>query len=117
VEVEKRDIAYGHSEQVFINIYAIAKSFLWHQVRKMVAAVVSVGEGNLSLTELQTIIDAKDPEKCPPLAPAQGLYFLEAKYDPYTIQNASTTKFTKKQNLEETKEEEQEERAKKKQKI
>jgi len=85
VEIEKRDFSYGVAEQVFINIYAKAKSFLWHQVRKMVGAIVEVGSGALSLTQLKSIIDAKDPNKCPPMAPAHGLYFLEAEYEPYEV--------------------------------
>jgi len=78
---------------VFINIYARAKSFLWHQVRKLVAAIVQVGSGDLSLTELKTIIEAKDPAQCPSMAPAHGLYFLEAHYDEHPVTHKSDTKF------------------------
>jgi len=78
---------------VFINIYARAKSFLWHQVRKLVAAIVQVGSGDLSLPELKIMIEAKDPSKCPMMAPAHGLYFLEANYDEHPITDNSETKF------------------------
>jgi len=100
VEVEKRDSSYGSTDQVFINIYAKAKSFLWHQVRKLVAAIVEVGTGNISLEDLQKILDAKDPQKSPAMAPAHGLYFLGAQYPQYEVMDKSNEKTFKQKNLE-----------------
>jgi len=84
VEVEDRGFSYG-SDQKFINICVSAKSFLWHQVRKITAVLVDVGKGTLEITDIAKLFSIKNPDKSPPMAPALGLYLLSVKYPPYNI--------------------------------
>lgn len=59
------------------------------QVRKIVGALLAVGRGSITVERLQEIIDAKDVSIAPPMAPACGLYFHEAEYEPYKITDSS----------------------------
>ena len=52
----------------------IAKSFLPHQVRNTVGALIRVGLGKISIDNFQTIMEAKKPGLAGPTVPAQGLY-------------------------------------------
>lgn len=50
-----------------------------------------MGRGSITIERLKEIIASLDPALAPPLAPACGLYFLEAEYEPYKIFDSSTT--------------------------
>ncbi|MEM8876462.1 MAG: tRNA pseudouridine(38-40) synthase TruA [Pseudomonadota bacterium] len=63
-----------------IVIHAAARSFLHHQVRSMAGALKWVGEGRWSADDLREALEAKDRAACPPVAPPDGLYFMEAIY-------------------------------------
>lgn len=57
-----------------------ARSFLYNQVRLLVAALVEVGAGRMSLEQLAALRDARDRTKAPILAPAHGLYLASVEY-------------------------------------
>ena len=57
-----------------------ARSFLHRQVRSMTGTLAEVGAGRWTAAEVQTALDAKDRKACGPVAPAGGLYLVEAIY-------------------------------------
>eukprot|EP00941_MAST-03F_sp_MAST-3F-sp1_P002443 g2443.t1 len=57
-----------------IQVYTRAPSFMYHQVRNMVGALQQVGCWKISIEELSEIIEAKERQKAPAMAPACGLY-------------------------------------------
>jgi tRNA pseudouridine38-40 synthase len=63
-----------------IIIAASAKSFLHHQVRSLVGALVEVGKNKLTPAQLKGILDAQNRKCCPPPAPAYGLYLAKVDY-------------------------------------
>jgi tRNA pseudouridine38-40 synthase len=58
-----------------------APSFLYHQVRLMVAALVGVGRGDLTPEDVLVLLAKKDSKLVPPMAPAHGLYLARVHYD------------------------------------
>lgn len=64
----------------YIDVTACARSFLHHQVRSMVGALKAVGEGKWDAQDLQTALEARDRAACPPVAPPDGLYFMQVDY-------------------------------------
>jgi len=63
-----------------ILVYASARSFLHHQVRSMVGALVFVGEGKWSAADLAATLAARDRRACAPVAPPEGLYLVKVDY-------------------------------------
>ncbi len=63
-----------------IIIKTSARSFLHNQVRIMVGALKTVGEGKWSVSDLRDALDAKDRSKSAITAPAHGLYFMKVEY-------------------------------------
>ena len=59
-----------------------ADSFLQHQVRRMVGAVVEVARGRVTLEDFAQQLDAATPGSMGPTAPACGLSLTEVEYDP-----------------------------------
>jgi len=86
---EKPDLPFGPCEQIFINIHAVAKAFLHHQVRKMVATIVAVGLGKMTIEKLKEIMEAKDPNRGPKMAPAVGLYFNKPTWVDHVVLDSS----------------------------
>jgi tRNA pseudouridine38-40 synthase len=62
------------------SIVAQARSFLHRQVRSMVGALVKVGMGQLSPSDLEAALQARDRSACPPIAPPHGLYLDYVAY-------------------------------------
>ena len=60
----------------------IADGFLHHMVRNIVAALVGVGRGHLSVSDLAKLLASKNRQMAPPTFSAKGLYFLGAHYPP-----------------------------------
>lgn len=56
------------------------KSFLYHQVRNLAAALVDVGMGKLSIEKLQRMFEARRVFSSLKTAPACGLYLKEVYY-------------------------------------
>ncbi|HWI85121.1 MAG TPA: tRNA pseudouridine(38-40) synthase TruA [Sphingomonas sp.] len=61
-------------------IEAAARSFLHHQVRSMVGCLALVGQGQWSTADLKAALDATDRASLGLNAPADGLYFIGARY-------------------------------------
>jgi tRNA pseudouridine38-40 synthase len=65
-----------------ITVTVEANSFLKRMVRNMVAMLVDVGKGSISLDQVDSILLAKDRAKNPcGTAPAQGLFLVDVHYD------------------------------------
>jgi tRNA pseudouridine38-40 synthase len=63
-----------------IEITASSRSFLHNQVRSMVGSLKLVGEGKWRRTDLENARDALDRTACGPVAPACGLFLVNAEY-------------------------------------
>ncbi|KAA8545467.1 hypothetical protein F0562_020251 [Nyssa sinensis] len=62
-------------------VTARARSFLYHQVRLLVGVLKSVGTGDLTIPDVERILNAKTVTAASPMAPACGLYLGNVKYD------------------------------------
>ena len=58
----------------------LANSFLPHQVRNTIGALIRVGLGKSSGDEFYSIMEAKKPGLAGPTAPAGGLYLMQVNY-------------------------------------
>ncbi len=58
----------------------VANSFLPHQVRNTVGALIRVGLGKMTVDEFHRIIEAKKPGLARPTAPARGLCLMRINY-------------------------------------
>jgi len=64
-----------------VHVTARARSFLHHQVRNMVGSLALVGAGKWTAADLRAALAARDRAAAGPTAPAQGLYFVAARYE------------------------------------
>ncbi|CAA7022761.1 unnamed protein product [Microthlaspi erraticum] len=62
-------------------VTARARAFLYHQVRLLVGALKCVGTGELTVPEVERILEAKTVTAAKPMAPAAGLYLGHVKYE------------------------------------
>ena len=76
-EVKKKE------EMAIFNM--MANSFLPHQVRNTVGAIIRVGLGKMSIDEFYSIIKARRPGLAGPTAPACGLCLMQVNY-PYPFE-------------------------------
>lgn len=60
---------------------AAASSFLPHQVRRFVGALVEVGRGKLSVADFERLLQGP-PASSGPVAPAHGLCLMRVDYEP-----------------------------------
>ncbi|MFC2056374.1 tRNA pseudouridine(38-40) synthase TruA [Chloroflexota bacterium] len=58
----------------------VAHSFLMHQVRNTVGALIRVGQGKISSEEFYSILEAKRRGLAWPTAPARGLCLMQVSY-------------------------------------
>nr|WP_305889107.1 tRNA pseudouridine(38-40) synthase TruA [Parvularcula maris] len=63
-----------------IDLHLRAPSFLHNQVRSIAGSLERVGIGRWSVGDFRGALKAKDRTRCGPVAPAHGLYFVEAVY-------------------------------------
>ena len=63
-----------------ITIVIKGKSFLYHQVRNIVACLVEVGQGRLKPKDVKEILEKKDRGSAPGMAPAQGLFLVDVEH-------------------------------------
>ena len=66
-------------------ITAVAPSFLYRQVRCLVAALVAVGLGRLPAGAMGELLAGRDAGCCPAAAPAHGLYLADVVYGPEAL--------------------------------
>ncbi len=58
----------------------VANSFLPHQVRNTVGALIQVGLGKMSVDQFHGIMEARQPGLAAPTAPACGLFLMRVNY-------------------------------------
>jgi tRNA pseudouridine38-40 synthase len=58
-----------------------ARSFLPHQVRRTMGALVEVGVGRMSDAQFGALLQEARPSSAGPAAPACGLYLVQIEYD------------------------------------
>lgn len=75
--VMKAEIA-EQDDMLFFDM--IANSFLPHQVRNTVGALLKVGQGRMTVTEFNRILEARTPGLAGPTAPAAGLCLMRVNY-------------------------------------
>ena len=63
-----------------IEITALARSFLHHQMRNMVGTLKLVGEGRKPVASMAAMLAARDRAAAGPTAPACGLYLVRVDY-------------------------------------
>jgi len=63
-----------------IAVRASARSFLHNQVRSMVGTLKRVGEGKWPVEAVAAALEARDRDRCGPVAPAGGLYLVRVDY-------------------------------------
>jgi tRNA pseudouridine38-40 synthase len=63
-----------------LEITAVARSFLHHQVRNMVGTLKLVGEGRLPVESMAAVLATRDRAAAGPTAPACGLYLTRVDY-------------------------------------
>ncbi|XP_054147870.1 tRNA pseudouridine synthase-like 1 isoform X2 [Melozone crissalis] len=73
-----------HRRLEFWEVKVKSKSFLYRQVRRMVGALVAVGQGRLAPGRLQQLLELRDPRALPPhaTAPPEGLFLHSVEYSP-----------------------------------
>lgn len=63
-----------------VSFHVEGDRFLHHMVRMLVGTMVDVGLGRRPLDDLASLLGRTDNGDTSPPAPAQGLYFVEARY-------------------------------------
>jgi tRNA pseudouridine38-40 synthase len=63
-----------------LEITALARSFLHHQVRNMVGTLKLVGEGRQPVESMEAVLATRDRAAAGPTAPACGLYLTHVDY-------------------------------------
>ncbi|XP_046881208.1 tRNA pseudouridine synthase-like 1 isoform X3 [Hypomesus transpacificus] len=71
-----------HREIRFWELTFKSRSFLYKQVRRMTGALVAVGQGKLSISQLEKLLEAQDSLAYPQnlTAPPQGLFLTQVEY-------------------------------------
>ena len=70
---------YRFKEYIVIDIRANA--FLYHMVRNIVGALLTIGQGKESPEWMLQLLSKKDRRQAPSTAPSQGLYLVEVGYE------------------------------------
>lgn len=63
-----------------IEIRATAQSFLHNQIRSFAGTLKLAGEGTMTPHDVRAALDARDRKACGPVAPPEGLYFMQVDY-------------------------------------
>lgn len=63
-----------------IEIRASAQSFLHNQIRSFAGTLKLAGEGKMSPQDVRAALEARDRAACGPVAPPDGLYFMQVDY-------------------------------------
>lgn len=68
-----------------ITVSIVGTSFLYRQVRNMVACLVEVGKGRLKPSDVEEILNAKDRRQAPGMAPPQGLFLVDVQHGDFEL--------------------------------
>ena len=63
-----------------IEIRATAQSFLHNQIRSFAGTLKLAGEGKWTPDDVEAALEARDRKACGPVAPPEGLYFMQVDY-------------------------------------
>jgi tRNA pseudouridine38-40 synthase len=63
-----------------IEIRATAQSFLHNQIRSFAGTLKLAGEGTMTPADVRAALEARDRKECGPVAPPEGLYFMQVDY-------------------------------------
>ncbi|MFD1744782.1 tRNA pseudouridine(38-40) synthase TruA [Rhizobium helianthi] len=63
-----------------IEIRASAQSFLHNQIRSFAGTLKLAGEGRMTPEDVRAALEARDRAACGPVAPPEGLYFMQVDY-------------------------------------
>lgn len=63
-----------------IEIRATAQSFLHNQIRSFAGTLKMAGEGAMTADDVRAALEARDRKACGPVAPPEGLYFMQVDY-------------------------------------
>ena len=74
-----------------IEIWVTGNAFLQHQVRRMAGALVDVGRGRLSASDLQAMIESRETDTVANSLAAQGLCLVRVKYTDYPGESNADT--------------------------
>jgi tRNA pseudouridine38-40 synthase len=69
---------HRHGDQLIYRVRG--NGFLHHMVRNLVGTYLMVGKGNVTLLDLQRILEARDRSAASATAPASGLFLLSVEY-------------------------------------
>ncbi|XP_075629068.1 tRNA pseudouridine synthase-like 1 isoform X2 [Balearica regulorum gibbericeps] len=74
---------YEHRGLEFWELKFRSRSFLYRQVRRMVGALVAVGQGKLTPHHIKELLERKDSRAFPPnaMAPPSGLFLKSVEYN------------------------------------
>ena len=70
----------NHDTLQLVTIVITGNSFVYHQVRNIVAYLVEVGQGKKSAEDVRTILDKKDRSCAVGMAPPQGLFLVDVDH-------------------------------------
>ncbi len=76
------DLLHVRRAGPIVEVRAVARSFLHHQVRNMVGTLVQVGLGKRPLGWAREVLEARDRTAAGPTAPACGLHLERIDYPP-----------------------------------
>ncbi|NXK92903.1 PUSL1 protein, partial [Formicarius rufipectus] len=73
---------YEHRDLEFWEVKVKGRSFVYRQVRRMVGALVAVGQGKLAPHHIKELLEVRDPLAFPPnaMAPPSGLFLKSVEY-------------------------------------
>ncbi|TDK35302.1 tRNA pseudouridine(38-40) synthase TruA [Rhizobium deserti] len=63
-----------------IEIRATAQSFLHNQIRSFAGTLKLAGQGKMTPEDVRAALEARDRKACGPVAPPEGLYFMQVDY-------------------------------------
>ena len=63
-----------------IELRASAQSFLHNQIRSFTGTLKLAGEGKWTPEDVRAALEARDRKACGPVAPPEGLYFMQVDY-------------------------------------
>lgn len=75
-----RSIRIARKPGSVLELTFVGDGFLYRMVRNLVGALVKVGHGRLTVSDLQGILAACCRTTAPPTAPAEGLYLQKVRY-------------------------------------
>lgn len=82
--VKRIDAIRIHEEDGQITFDFFGNGFLYHMVRKLMSTLIAVGMGEITVKDVQRMLDSKDRGAVPGLAPARGLFLVQVMYDEQT---------------------------------